>query len=63
MTLAIAVMPRITTIAPRDTPMGISGAHGTGSPPLMNGTSFSCSACSTSLTPMNPSSTASPMFR
>ena len=39
-------------MTPSETPIDRSGAQATGSPPLMNGSSFSCSACSTSLTPM-----------
>ena len=43
-----------------DSQIGMSGAHGMGSPPLMNGSSFSCMACRISLTPMKPSRNASP---
>ncbi len=52
----------MSTMAASDIQMGISGT-GTFSPPLMNGSSFSCRACSSSLTPMNASSTARPMLR
>ena len=42
--------------------MGISGTSN-GLPPLRNGTSLVCRACSSSLTPMNASSTARPRLR
>ena len=42
--------------------VGISGT-GTCSPPLMNGSSFSCSACRTSFTPMKARMNASPCDR
>ena len=61
--LATGVPPRMTTIAPSETEIGMSGTAWTGSPPLMNGRLFSCSACNISLTPMNASSTASPRLR
>ena len=49
-------------MAASDIQIGISGT-GTFSPPLMNGSSLVCRACSSSLTPMKASSTARPMLR
>ena len=53
----------MATITPRDTKVGISGAHPMCSPPLMKGTSFSCMACRMSLTPMNARISDSPCLR
>ena len=42
--LAIAVTARVPTMTTRDSQIGMSGAHGMGSPSLMNGSSFSSSS-------------------
>src|SRR5688572_4561880 len=61
--LRAAVTASVTTTTPSETQVGVSNAHGTGCPPLMNGTSFSCRASITSLTPMKPRMTARPVER
>ncbi|CPU64550.1 Uncharacterised protein [Mycobacteroides abscessus] len=43
--------------------MGTVGTASRCSPPLMNGSVFSCSASRMSLTPMNPRMTARPIGR
>ena len=53
------VIASTPTITDSDRAMPMVGT-GTGSPPLMNGSVFSCSASSTSFTPMKPRMTASP---
>ena len=58
--LATVVTTSVPMITSSESQIGISGAHSTCSPPLMNGSSFSCRACRISLTPMKPSRNASP---
>src|SRR5690625_1622248 len=60
--LAMAVAISTTMITPRLSSVLICGTC-KGSPPLMNGSSFSCSACRTSFTPMNARMNDSPSER
>ncbi|OUD85926.1 hypothetical protein BC477_16065 [Clavibacter michiganensis subsp. michiganensis] len=59
-TVATTIDARITT---RLTMVGISGAHSMPSPPLTNGSVFSCIAWSTSFTPMKKRMNAMPYLR
>ena len=60
---ATVVTTRVPTMTSSETQIGMSGAQSMGSPPLMNGSSFSCSACSTSLTPMKREQERQPVAR
>ena len=59
---AATVRTRTPMMTVRENPVLISTTP-TGCPPLMNGTVFSCRACRISFTPMNDSTTASPVGR
>ena len=58
--LAIVATAIDTMMTPSDIQVEISGAHSMGSPSLMNGSSLTCIAWKTSLTPMKARMNAMP---